>query len=253
MLDHLKRVFNMTQYDNIAEQYDQSAEQRSDREVILVPSARHYLGDLHGKRVLDLACGSGYFTRLIKGWGADHVVGADISAEMIELAEQRERLNPQAIEYYVGDAANPRSFGEFDVVFAGFLLHYSSSIEQLEMMCRTISLNLAQGGRFVSFNENPAFPVHDGIKYGVSVRAIGDLRDGTKMERTHYADGKKDFSFEHYHYAALTYERALNSAGLSQIEWKQFVSSGELSREDREYWRDYLENFSITVLLCRKE
>jgi ubiquinone/menaquinone biosynthesis C-methylase UbiE len=56
----------MTQYDNIATQYDNSAEDRSDRENVLVPSAKHYLGKLQGKSVLDLACGSGYFTRLIK-------------------------------------------------------------------------------------------------------------------------------------------------------------------------------------------
>lgn len=95
----------MTQYDEIAGQYDQSAEERSDRESVLVPSAKYYLGDLAGKSVLDLACGSGYFTRLIEAWGADTVVGADISAEMIDIARRRERENPLGIEYHVADAS----------------------------------------------------------------------------------------------------------------------------------------------------
>ncbi len=239
----------MTQYDNIATQYDNSAEDRSDREDVLVPSAKHYLGKLQGKSVLDLACGSGYFTRLIKDLGAESVVGVDISPEMIELSIQRERQNQLGIEYHVGDVSNIRKFGEFDVVFAGFLLHYSSSVQQLQKMCETISLNLRKGGKFVSFNENPYKPVHDGIKYGVMVKPFGELRDGTKIERTHYAGDKKDFSFEHYHYEPSTYEQALHLSGLSNIEWKHFVCS---ETADKVYWRDYLGSFSITVLTCEK-
>ncbi len=114
----------MTQYDSIADKYDQSINTRSDREVILIPSAKHYLGDLSGQRVLDLACGSGFFTRYIKEWNAEFVVGVDISGEMIELAQQQEKQDPYGIEYIVGDVAQLGKIGEFDVVFAGFLLHY---------------------------------------------------------------------------------------------------------------------------------
>ncbi len=244
----------MTQYDNIAEQYDQSAEERSDRERILVPSAKHYLGDLNGQNVLDLACGSGFFTRLIKEWGAEHVVGVDISAEMIELADERERQSQRGIEYHVGDVSECGKFGEFDLVFAGFLLHYSSSIEQLQRMCKTISQNLRKGGKFVSFNENPFFPLHAGVKYGVAVKSFGEVCDGTKIERTHYIAAKKDFSFEHYHYESATYERALKLSGFSHIEWKHFVSleSMDVGLES-DYWSDYLGDFSIAVLQCRKE
>lgn len=223
--------------------------------MVLVPSAKHYLGDLEGLSVLDLACGSGYFTRLIKEWGAHHVVGVDISPEMIELANQRERQSPQGIEYHVGDVSAVRKFGEFDVVFAAFLLHYSSSIEQLQSMCNTIALNLRNGGRFVSFNENSFKPVHDGIKYGVAVIPRGELRDGTQIERTHYVGDKKDFSFEHYHYEPETYASSLKNSGLSHIEWTHFVCSEKLREgsAERDYWRDYLADFSIAVLLSQRE
>ena len=36
------------------------------------------------KRVLDLACGSGHFSRRLLKWGAGSVLGVDISSEMIE-------------------------------------------------------------------------------------------------------------------------------------------------------------------------
>jgi toxoflavin synthase len=242
----------MTQYDNIAEQYDQSAEVRDDREQVLVPSAKHYLGDLHGQRVLDLACGSGYFTRLIKSWGAKQVLGIDISPEMIELAQKRERETPQSIEYLVADVSKVDRLGEFDIVFAGFLLHYSSSIDELRSMCNGVANNLRSGGELVCFNENPFFPVHSGIKYGVAVKAFGDIGDGTKIERTHYTGDKKDFSFEHYHYEPATYETALKSAGFTNIEWKNFVCAENAQERTLAYWQEYPSGFSITVLLCSK-
>ena len=41
------------------------------------------LGDISGQNILDLACGAGYSTRLIKNKGANMVIGVDISQAMI--------------------------------------------------------------------------------------------------------------------------------------------------------------------------
>jgi ubiquinone/menaquinone biosynthesis C-methylase UbiE len=244
----------MPEYDKIAEQYDKSVKERRDRASILVPSAKHYLGDVRGLKVLDLACGSGYFTRLIKDWGAQRVVGVDISAEMISLAEQEEEQHPQGLQFYVGDVSQPFKFGDFDLVFAGFLLHYASSVEKLEQMCKAVSLNLPNGGRFIAFNENPYVPVHADIKYSVRVKAFGALCDGTKIQRTFYIEDKEHFSFHHYHYEPGTYERALRSAGFSQIEWKRFVCSEDAHDDlDPDFWKDYLGDFSTAVLVCAKQ
>jgi trans-aconitate methyltransferase len=71
------------EYDDIASKYTTDAERRGDRVCVFAPSAQHYLGDVSNKSLLELACGSGYFTRLIKGWGAQRLVGVDLSNEMI--------------------------------------------------------------------------------------------------------------------------------------------------------------------------
>jgi len=41
-----------------------------------------------GKRVLDLACGEGYGSWLLKKWGAETVIGIDISEEAISNSNQ---------------------------------------------------------------------------------------------------------------------------------------------------------------------
>lgn len=48
-------------------------------------SAKNYVS---GKRVLDVACGEGYGSKLLKDWGAKEVVGVDISGEAIAKAKE---------------------------------------------------------------------------------------------------------------------------------------------------------------------
>ena len=48
------------------------------------------IGDPTGKDVLDVACGEGFYSRLIRQRGAAKVVGVDLSAGMVELARKQE-------------------------------------------------------------------------------------------------------------------------------------------------------------------
>jgi toxoflavin synthase len=244
---------NEVAYDAIAASYTENAQERSDRTCVLAPSAKHYLGKLGGQSVFDLACGSGYFTRLIKHWGAAEVTGVDISDEMVSLARKMEGQTPLGVLYLTGDVCSMARIREVDKIFAAFLLHYSSSVEELRSMCRAVAVNLKSGGTFTTFCENPFKPVHEGIKYDVAVAIEGPIRDGAKVTRTHYDNGMPRFSFEHYHYEAPTYESALQQAGFEQIEWLPFVlAQGAEAGFPNGYWDEYIDKFSITCLRARK-
>ncbi|HZI07333.1 MAG TPA: class I SAM-dependent methyltransferase, partial [Archangium sp.] len=107
----------MAQYDTIALDYQEVSAAVPLRGLEWY-SLRLRLGDLTGLSVLDMACGEGMGTRLLKKWGAAHVVGIDISAEMIRLAQQNEDTQPLGIEYRVADAATLGKIGSFDRVSA---------------------------------------------------------------------------------------------------------------------------------------
>ena len=47
------------------------------------------LGDLKGKTVLDIGCGSGVYLREALARGASHVIGVDAAPRMLELAKER--------------------------------------------------------------------------------------------------------------------------------------------------------------------
>jgi len=144
----------MAQYDTIALDYQRisSAVPLRDAEWYAL---RQRLGDLTGLSVLDLACGDGVGTRLLKRWGAARVVGVDISAQMIALARQREDAEPMGIEYRVADAATLGKIGSFDRVSAAYLLHYAESREQLLQMMQTVYDKLEPGQPFVASIANP--------------------------------------------------------------------------------------------------
>lgn len=73
---------------------------------------------LRGHVVLELACGTGYWTDVIAA-AADSVLATDINERMIELARQRSLPGGKA-RFRVADALDlPEDIGEFTAVFAG--------------------------------------------------------------------------------------------------------------------------------------
>ncbi|EXJ93512.1 hypothetical protein A1O1_01904 [Capronia coronata CBS 617.96] len=55
-------------------------------------------GDGDGVTVLDLACGTGYYSRLLLEWGAARVVGVDISEKMVDAAREQSKSRVQGLE-----------------------------------------------------------------------------------------------------------------------------------------------------------
>ena len=56
---------------------------------------------LRGRRVLEIACGTGFWTEIV-GRVANHVIAIDVSEEMLEIAKKRSGCSN--VEYRRGDA-----------------------------------------------------------------------------------------------------------------------------------------------------
>ena len=70
------------------------------------------------ERVLDLATGTGWTSRLVAARGA-RVIGADIAEDLIAAARERAQMEGLGIEYRLGDAENlPFEDGAFDAVIS---------------------------------------------------------------------------------------------------------------------------------------
>jgi SAM-dependent methyltransferase len=111
-------------------------------------------GDVGGMRLLDVACGTGYFAREMARRGA-RVTGVDISPRMIEHAQRHETASPLGVEYVVGDASElATSFpaGWFDMVTSCMALQ---DMPDVPAVLRAVHAVLRPGGRFVASITHP--------------------------------------------------------------------------------------------------
>lgn len=86
--------------------------------------AFYLLGDLRGKVVLDLGCGSGENLPILARRGGN-VIGLDLSPELIALAEERLRRDAIAATLKVASAYDTGlASGSVDVIFCMAVLHH---------------------------------------------------------------------------------------------------------------------------------
>jgi len=114
-----------TDYDPIAEQYQRSKQQPW-RTFIECFTLMDLVGDPTGLSVLDLACGEGFYTRLIRHRGAAGVRGLDLSEGMIALAQAQEARQPLGVTYAVADARELSDEDPVDLSGAGRRVRRSS-------------------------------------------------------------------------------------------------------------------------------
>jgi len=242
----------MAQYDKIAHDYVIGLGERKYRKYSLLDTFFRVLGNVKGKSVLDVGCGEGFFTRKIKQLGADTVIGTDVSKEMIMLAKEQERQIPLGIDYQVHDLANHPKLGEFDIVTAGFVLHYSETKDQLRRMCLNVRKNLKSGGRFVGINHNPINPIQPDKKYDYVIQPRGPLKEGGRIFVDVFRESKRTVSFSAYFWEKDTYEDCLRGAGFSDMEWiNPEVTEEGYKRFGKEFWKGYLKSPGIVVFECR--
>jgi 2-polyprenyl-3-methyl-5-hydroxy-6-metoxy-1,4-benzoquinol methylase len=230
----------MAEYDRLTRQYQRSKKMPF-RVFSEIPDHIELLGDLRGRSVLDLACGEGFYTRLIKKAGADRVVGVDLSENMIVLAREQEAASPLGITYVAGPAESLGSIGPFDVVSAAFLFNCAPDQPTLDAMARTIAMNLEPGGRMAMTISNVGeWPGTNYRPYGMvdDVREV--LADGTAYRITFLLD-EDTFTLVNFAHSRATYEAALREAGLADIRWHTpRITDEGLAAYPPGFWDAYL-------------
>ncbi len=110
-------------YDSMAEAYAAAIEENPRSTYYERPALMGLLPDVSGRRVLDAGCGPGVMMEWLLTQGA-RVVGVDVSANMLKLAEQR--VGDAAV-LHVADLEEPMPFladSSFDVILSSGTLGY---------------------------------------------------------------------------------------------------------------------------------
>lgn len=148
-------------WDVVADEWAERVRTASDqnREYLLDPTTLALLGDIAGRRVLDVGCGEGRFTRMLTERGAK-VVAVDYSPRMIELAQEEERRRPLGVSYHLADVAD-LSFLDaesFDVAVAYMSL---MDVADYQAAIAEVARLLKPGSQFVFSILHPCFTMKD--------------------------------------------------------------------------------------------
>lgn len=243
------------QYEGLGEGYDRTFKLLPYREHIEAFSLFRLLGALEGLSVLDLACGTGIFTRAIRRRGAARVVGVDISDEMVSVARAHEAEHPLGIEYIVQDVASLGDLGRFDIAVAVYLLGYARSREELVRMGTGIARNLKPGGRFVTYFVSPDVSRAPGYyrKYGVDFFIHEGVKDGDVIYFSLILGDTTTPKLTNHYWTRATVASAFEEAGLTGIRWiTPELSPQGIERHGEDFWQDYLRHLPGILMECTK-
>jgi len=240
------------QYNNIGAIYQEFKSQAT------LPIAEEFtffqlLGNLEEKTILDLACGTGFYTRLIKQKGAAKVVGVDISEAMLQSARQQEEQQPLGIEYHLGDGLQLGQIGSFELITAVYLLNYAQNPEQLASMFVSVGKNLKEGGRLVAITTHPDFQMsqYNPTKYGVTVTKQESIPQGYYCEIDFHTSSP--FSIQCFGWNQSVYQEAAKEARLKNLALHPIeIPAQAIEKYGMDYWQDFRENNLIIALSCEK-
>jgi SAM-dependent methyltransferase len=238
-------------------------------------------GDVTGKHVLDVGCGEGYCSRMLRRAGAEKIVGCDVSPEMVNAAQRAETANPLGnIFYLTCDAANMKQSlmkdatlvgmiggaeierGCFDTAIAVFLFNYVSTATMVEVMKQTFDL-LVPGGEFV-------FSVPHPMMAGKRVVSDSDTKEQTTFgfDSTEYTgyfssrdamlpgtiltrDGKK-LNVRMIHKTFEDYIQSLTSAGFVLLDLIECAVTDEHLEMDSAFFRPVSDIPLHLVFKCKR-
>jgi toxoflavin synthase len=220
------------------------------------PVILRVLGDIHGKSLLDLACGDGFYTRRFRfECGANPVLGIDLSPKQIERAQTVERQQPLGIEYRVGDVTTFELNRHVEVVTAIHLLHYLENATEIELALRRIQSVLDDRGRFVTMIANPEFDLdkHDAAdsrsKFGYYF-SLAEAGNGGVM-RFHPGgfEKERELTVEFRRWERPVIDKIAVDVGFTPQWHEPFISAEGLETYGAGFFENYLSN-PQSKLLC---
>ncbi len=222
----MKKENNKTTWGNVAGWYDEliSGEDTYQTKVILPNILRLLMPT--GKKVVDIACGQGFFSKALMDAGAQ-VVGVDISPNLIAIAQKN---NSENLRFEVLPANNMTSLlnESFD---DAILILAVQNIKEMAETFKEAARVLVKGGKFIIVLNHPCFRIPKESqwnfdeekdvqyrridKYNSSFSTEIDMNPGEK------ASLKKTVSF---HRPLQDYFKALSSAGFVIVGLEEWIS-----------------------------
>lgn len=190
-----------------------------------------------GKRIIDIACGQGFFSKMYADAGAT-VLGVDIAPELIAYAKKYESKN-LSFAVAPAEALAPVPNGSFD---AALIVLALQNIKDMPQALKEASRTLVKGGALVIVLNHPCFRILKASAWGYDESAGVQYRRIDKYGmpfsiKVDMTPGKKAPSEKihtmSFHRPLQDYFKALSGAGFSVIGLEEWISHKQSERGPR--------------------
>ncbi len=225
---------------------------------ILNPCVEKLLGEVRGKKLLDVGCGEGYLARYYAKKGAI-VTAIDLSQRLIETAEQLSVIEGIEIDYRVDNVCHMESVleAEFDLVLCNLVL---LNIPCLDDAIREMHRVLKSDGVLVFSIVHPSFNFYGPGSWQMGEKdPVTNRREGVffkvdryfeEVEYERYWKTKDGGSFpvpiSFFHRTLSTYINSLLSAGFCLVGFAEPQPVGDDKFFDRERRVPFFAVFKAT-------
>ncbi|MFA7252794.1 MAG: class I SAM-dependent methyltransferase [Candidatus Paceibacterota bacterium] len=165
-----------------------------------------YLGDLRGKRILDLGCGSGELTVKLAD-SAKEVVGVDLSPEWIDHCNKTYHNNN--LTFFTGDARNLDKLKDkhFDIVILNAVLpniYMKAEVQKIFSEVRRVSKT---SGTFIFTDVHPILKMtkQEGMRRQEYSKNFSYFKEGSKFSAIVILPNNKEIKFEDAHWSLSFY------------------------------------------------
>ncbi|HET6374160.1 MAG TPA: methyltransferase domain-containing protein [Candidatus Polarisedimenticolia bacterium] len=170
-------------------------------------------GELSGRSVLEVACGTGYWTARL-AQAAESIVATDAGPEVLEAA-RRKPCPADRVRFLIADAYDLGGVpGEFDAAFAGFFWSHVP-VARIPAFLRSLHGRLGRGARVVLLDNR--------YVAGSSTRLARRDEGGDTYQRRRLADGSEHEVLQNFPSPAeLNEQLGAFAAGLRVVEFDYF-------------------------------
>ncbi len=223
-----------TSWGNVAKWYDtllEGSEGTFQNDVIL-PNLLRLLDVKPGQKLIDVACGQGFFARHFADQGAD-VTGVDVSTELIALAtahEKKQKRKQGSLKFVVAPAHDMTTIKTASADVATIILAIQN-IAEVHATLNECARILTRAGRLVIVMNHPAFRVPKASSWGwdevagIEYRRIEAYLSEAKIKIDMHPGEKNRTHTITFHRPLQFYVKALGKAGFGVTHLEEWISN----------------------------
>ena len=226
-----------TSWGGVANWYDKVVnDDDSYQTKVIAPAILRIVAPKKGMKILDIACGQGYFSHVLAAQGA-FVTGVDIASELIDIAKKHAGHNQ---EFFVMPSHDLSKFpnASYDATICVLAIQ---NIENMVQTFHEVSRVSRLGARFIVVLNHPAFRIPGKSSWGFDEksntqyrrvdeylsesRAAIDMNPGSKE--------KKETTYS-FHRSLQVYSKTLANAGFAIARIEEWTSHKESEKGPRQ-------------------